>query len=136
VYDSGNARFAITTSVNTDLAVARALKRADLTANKQVFLADFVSTTREIIASLEKQTSEKFAIMHKDTAPDIRVLREMYDAGEFDAAFPFLAMSFGGDSDIGYDSEKEQELWNQKLGLQKIGLDEVVKEAIELAKRT
>jgi nucleoside-diphosphate-sugar epimerase len=135
VYDSGDARFAITTSVNTGLAVARALKYADLTANKQVFLADFVSTTNEIVASLEEQTGEEFEITHKDTASEIKVMREKYDAGNFNAAFPILAMSFGGDLDVGYDYEKEQEVWNEKLGLPKIGLDEVVKEAIELAHR-
>jgi nucleoside-diphosphate-sugar epimerase len=135
VYDSGDARFAITTSVNTGLAVARALKYADLTANKQVFLADFVSTTNEIVASLEEQTGEEFEITHKDTASEIKVMREKYDAGNFNAAFPILAMSFGGDLDVGYDYEKEQEVWNEKLGLPKIGLGEVVKEAIELAHR-
>jgi nucleoside-diphosphate-sugar epimerase len=135
VYDSGDARFAITTSVNTGLAVAHALKYADLTANKQVFLADFVSTTNEIVASLEEQTGEEFEITHKDTASEIKVMREKYDAGNFNAAFPILAMSFGGDLDVGYDYEKEQEVWNEKLGLPKIGLDEVVKEAIELAHR-
>jgi nucleoside-diphosphate-sugar epimerase len=135
VYDSGNARFAITTSVNTGLAVVRALKYADLTANKQVFLADFVSTTNEIIASLEGQTGEKFMIKRVDTAPEIKVMREKYDAGDFNAAFLILAMSFGGDLDVGYDYEKEQEVWNEKLGLPKVGLDEVVQGAIDLANR-
>jgi nucleoside-diphosphate-sugar epimerase len=133
VYDSGDARFAITTSMNTGLAVARALKHADLTANKQVFLADFVSTTNEIVASLEKQTGDKFEITHKDTASEIKVMKEKYDAGNFNAAFPILAMSFGGDLDVGYNYEEEQEIWNVKLGLPKVGLDDVVKEAIELA---
>lgn len=136
IYDSGNARFAVTTSGNTGLAVVRALKAEGETANKQVFLSDFVTTTREIIASLEKQTKEKFEIRHKESGSEIEMLRKKYDAGDFNATFPILAMSFGADVDVGYDFEKEQQVWNEKLGLPKVGLDEVVKEAIELAKRS
>jgi nucleoside-diphosphate-sugar epimerase len=136
IYDSGNERFAVTTSGNVGLAVVRALKYADLTANKQVFLADFVSTTNEIVASLEKQDGEQFATTKKDSKSEIKILREKYDAGEFAAAFPILAMSFGADVDIGYDYEKEQEVWNDRLGLPKVKLDEVIKVAIELAKKT
>jgi hypothetical protein len=134
VYDSGNARFAVTTSGNTGLAVARALKYADQTANRQVFLADFVTTTREIVAALEKQTGERFEIEEKASGPEFKAWKEKYDAGDFNAAFPLLAMTFGADIDVGYDYEKEQEVWNSKLGLPKVDLDEVVKEAVDLAK--
>jgi nucleoside-diphosphate-sugar epimerase len=133
VWDSGNARFAVTTSGNAGLAVARALKYADQTADKQVFLADFVTTTREIIASLEKRTGEKFEVEQKASAPAFKAFREKYDAGDFSATFPLLAMTFGADIDVGYDYEKEQEVWNSRLGLPEIELEEVVKEAVELA---
>jgi nucleoside-diphosphate-sugar epimerase len=136
IYDSGNARFAITTSGNTGLAVARALKNADATANKQVFLADFITTTRQIIASLEKQTGAKFKVEQKESGPEMKALRAKYDAGDFNATFPILAMTFGADVDVGYDFENEQEVWNSRLGLPKVKLDEVVKEAIELAMRS
>jgi nucleoside-diphosphate-sugar epimerase len=133
VWDSGNARFAVTTSGNAGLAVARALKYADQTADKQVFLADFVTTTREIIASLEKKTGEMFEIEQKASGPAFKAFREKYDAGDFSATFPLLAMTFGADVDVGYDYEKEQEVWNSRLGLPKIELEEVVKESVELA---
>lgn len=129
VYDSGNARFAITTSGNAGLAVARALVHADMTANKQVFLNDFTGTTREIVANLEKQIGGKFKVLQKDSA---EALKEKLDGEDL---FPVLAMSFGADIDIGYDFEKEQEIWNVKLGLPQVTLDEVVKQAIELAQR-
>jgi putative NADH-flavin reductase len=133
VYDSGNARFAITTSRNAGLAVVRALVHAGMTANKQIFLNDFTGTTRDIVSSLEKQTGEKFKIAQKDSAVEIKALKEKFDGGDL---FPILAMSFGADIEIGYDFEKEQEIWNDKLGLPKVTLDEVVEEAIELAQRT
>jgi nucleoside-diphosphate-sugar epimerase len=133
VYDSGNRKFVITTSGNTGLAVARALMRPALTENKQVFLMDFETTTREIVGALEKETGEKFKVDEKESAPIIKASREKYDAGDFSAAFPLLAISFGGDVDAGYDFANEQEIWNDKLGLPKVGLDEVIKEAVELA---
>jgi nucleoside-diphosphate-sugar epimerase len=136
IYDSGNARFAVTTSVNTGLAVARALKDADATANKQLFLADFITTTRQIIASLEKQTGERFSVVQKASGPEIKALRDKYDSGVFNAMFPILAMTFGADVDVGYDFEAEQEVWNSRLGLPKVELDQVVEEAIELANQT
>ena len=136
IYDSGNSRFAVTTSTNTGLAVVRALTHADLTANKQVFLSDFITTPRAIVDALEPQTADKFTIEHKDSAPELKALRENFDAGEFAATFPLLAISFVADVDVGYDFEKEQEVWNEKLGLPKVTLEEVVKEAVELAKRT
>jgi hypothetical protein len=38
--------------------------------------------------------------------------------------------SFGADVDVGYGFEKEQEVWNGKLGLP---LEALVKEAVELS---
>jgi hypothetical protein len=74
--------------------------------------------------------------LRKRSGQEIKALREKYDAGDFNATFPILSISFGGDVDVGYDFEKEQEVWNSKLGLPKVELDEVVKEAIELARRS
>lgn len=136
VWDSGLSRFTVTTSQNTGLAVAKALLNPELTANKQVFLSDFVTNSREIIASLEKQMGEKFAIEEKKSEPAIKELKEKFAAGDFNATYPLLALSFVADVDVGYDFEKEQEVWNGKLGLPKQTLDEVVKGAIELANST
>ncbi|KAH7412086.1 hypothetical protein DE146DRAFT_265780 [Phaeosphaeria sp. MPI-PUGE-AT-0046c] len=134
VYDSGNARFAVTTSSNTGLAVVRSLKYADQTANKQVYLADFMATANQVLESLERQSGQKFEVTRKDSGPELKLLREKYDAGDFNATFPILAITFGADVDVAYDFEKEQEVWNGRLGLPKVTLDEVVKGAIDLAK--
>lgn len=135
VYDSGRARYAITSSSNTGLAVVRALLKPELSENKQIFLADFITTTRDIIESLERQTGETFTIEQKDSATEIKVLREKFNAGDFNATYPLLGISFGADVDIGYDFEKEQKVWNVDLGLPKATLDETVKAAVEVSKR-
>lgn len=136
IWDSGNARFAVTTSRNTGLAVARALKKADETENKQVFLADFVATPNAVVAALEKRTGQKFAIEHKDSAPELKMWRERFDAGEIAATSPLLALSFVADVDVGYDFEREQEVWNRRLGLPKVTLEDVIEQAVELTKRS
>lgn len=136
VYDSGRARFAVTTSFNTGLAVAKALLYASLTANKQVFLSDFTTSTLSVIEELERQTGQRWDLDWNDSAPEVAKLREQFDAGIFNAAYGLLALSFSADVDVGYDFETEQELWNKKLGLPKVQLEEVVADAIELAKST
>lgn len=134
IYDSGEARYAITTSTNTALAVVKSLENADLTANKQVYLADFTTCQREVIAALEKEVGEKFDVEERDSAPELRALREKYDGGDGSAAFGLLAITFHADVDVGYNFEKEQEIWNEKLGLPKNTLEEVVRDAAELSK--
>lgn len=77
-----------------------------------------------------------FKITEKQSKPELKALRDKFDAGELNATFPILAISFVGDVDVGYDFEREQLVWNQKLGLPKVTLDEVVKEAVEFANRS
>jgi uncharacterized protein YbjT (DUF2867 family) len=134
IWDSGSARFSVTTAENTGLAVARVLQRPELTANKQVFLSDFVTSPREIVERLESLSGEAFAVEEKSSEPAIREARERFEKGEFEATYPLLALSFVGDVDVGYDFEKEQKVWNEVLGLPARTLDEVVEGAIEAAK--
>lgn len=134
VYDSGRSRFAVTTSHNTGLAVAKALLNAGITANKQVFLSDFTSSTLSVIEELERQTGQKWDLDWRDSAPEIAKLRLQFDAGDFNATYGLLALSFSADVDVGYDFEAEHELWNERLGLPKVRLEEVIAEAIKLAK--
>ncbi|KAJ4299344.1 hypothetical protein N0V90_004589 [Kalmusia sp. IMI 367209] len=136
IWDSGRSRFTATTSSSTGLGVAKALLKPDLTANKQVYLSDFVTNSRDIVESLEKQTGDKFAIEEKQSDPVIKELRAKFDAGEFNATYPLLAISFVSDVDVGYDFEKEQKVWNKDLGLPMQTLDTVVKEAIALVNST
>jgi nucleoside-diphosphate-sugar epimerase len=134
IYDSGNARFTVTTSTNTALAVVKALLKPEETANKHIFLSDFTTTPRAIISALEQATGEKFSITQKDGASELKSSRERYDNGEAVALYGILTVSFVGDVDIGYDFEREQVVWNEKLGLPKVRLEEVVEEAVALAR--
>ena len=136
VYDSGNRRFAVTSSKNTGLAVARVLVYPESTANKQIFLCDFTVSTRQIVEALEVETKVNFHLEEKECGPEIKQFREKFEAGDLNATFRLLAISFGADVDVGYDFEAEQEIWNGKLGLPKVTLEEVVREAVDLAARS
>ncbi|KAJ4349467.1 uncharacterized protein N0V89_008082 [Didymosphaeria variabile] len=132
IWDSGSARFSVTTLANTGLAVARVLQGPETTANKQIFLSDFVTTPREIVHALERQIGEKFALEQRKSGPEIEAAKERFEKGEFEATYKLLAISFVGDVDVGYDFEKEQKVWNGKLGLPRVTLDEIVKGAVNL----
>ncbi|KAB2103392.1 hypothetical protein AG0111_0g8027 [Alternaria gaisen] len=136
VYDSGTRRFAITSSKNTGLAVAKALLDTAMTANKQIFLCDFSASTRQIVSALEAETKTRFLVEEKQSGPDIKRFRDQFDAGDLNATFPLLAISFGADVDVGYDFEAEQEVWNKKLDLPKVTLEEIIHDAVELATRS
>ncbi|PSN72212.1 NAD(P)-binding protein [Corynespora cassiicola Philippines] len=135
VYDKGTSPFTVTTSKNTGLAVARALAEPELSANRQVFLRDFSTNSLSIIAALEAEMGHKFAVEERESAPEMKERREKYDTGDWNAMFPLLAISFVGDVDVGVNF-KEEELWNEKLGLPKVTLEQVIKEAVELAERS
>ena len=59
VWDSGQSRFAVTTSHNTGLAVARVLLQSTETANKQIYLCDFTISILGVVHELEHQTRSR-----------------------------------------------------------------------------
>ncbi|KAF2623802.1 hypothetical protein BU25DRAFT_461602 [Macroventuria anomochaeta] len=74
----------------------------------------------------------KWDLHWQDSAPEVARLREQFDAGDFNATYGLLALSFSSDVDVGYDFEVEQEVWNDRLGLPKVDLEKVIADAIKL----
>lgn len=140
LYDTASTRFSCTTTTNTGLAIARLLspEYAAYTANKQIFLSDFVTTPRAILAELEKQLGTRFEVERKESAPVLQKVREEIEE-KWEKAYELLALTYVGDvgKEMGYDFEEQgQEIWNARLGLPTITLEEVVREAVEAAKNT
>ena len=132
IYDSGDKRISITTVSNTGLAVSRALLDPAATANRQVFLSDFVSSAKEILAELEKQLDKKFTIEYKDSAPVIAKLKSEFEAGDWNKSLDLVALSFVTDNELKLDFESSgAEVWNKKLGLPEVTLEQIVKDAIK-----
>jgi hypothetical protein len=120
---------------NTGLAVARALlpDHADETANRQISTADFMTDLSSLVEGLEKETGGKFEVDRKISEPFLKELRANYDAGDASAAGQLLAITVVSDVDVEYEFDKEQVIWNEKLGLPKTTLEEVIKDAIAMA---
>ncbi|KAF2871675.1 hypothetical protein BDV95DRAFT_607093 [Massariosphaeria phaeospora] len=137
IYDSGTSRFSATLLPHTGLAVARALSplHCAATANTQIFLSDFVASARSIVAALEKASGDTFAVEQRDSAPVLAALRQRFDQGDKAAGFELLVCSFAADVDLGYDFEGRYEIWNARLGLPTVTLDEVARQAVEVADR-
>jgi hypothetical protein len=72
----------------------------------------------------------------QNSALEITKLQGQFDAGDFDATYGLLALGFSADVDVGYDFEAEQELWNDRLGMPKVRVEEAFAVAIKLAKST
>ncbi|KAF2654867.1 NAD(P)-binding protein [Lophiostoma macrostomum CBS 122681] len=141
IWDSGRSTFSTTTSRTTGEAVARALSPAHFqsTANRQIFLSDFVSSPRDIVEALEKEIGEKFAIEQKESRSEVERLRERFEGGDFNATYPLIALSFVADVDVELNFAAkygEDAMWNDKLGVKKVTLEEVVKEAVELSRQS
>ncbi|KAF3043585.1 hypothetical protein E8E11_003419 [Didymella keratinophila] len=98
-----------------------------------VISPDFTTSSLSVIEELEQQTGQKWDLDWRVSAPKLAKLREQYDAGDFNATYGLLALSFSADVDVGYDFETGQELWNERLGLPKVRLEEVIADAIKLA---
>jgi hypothetical protein len=119
----------VTTTRNTGLAVAKILfpEHFEHTANKQIFVADFITDYLSLVACLEEELGQAFELSRLNSAPKIKELREQHEAGDGSAAHKLVAMSVVADVDGGYEFDKEQELWNDRLDLPRTTLWEVVR---------
>jgi hypothetical protein len=88
------------------------------------------------VSALETEMKVKFLVEEKQSGPEIKKLRQQLDAGDLNATYPLLAISFCADVDIGCNFEAEQEVWNTKLGLPKVTLEEMVHDAVDLSARS
>jgi hypothetical protein len=135
IWDSGNARFSVSTSTNTGLATVRAIMDPERTKNTQLFISDFVTTPRELLTSLERLMNAKFTITQAPSEPVFEAAKKKIVDGEYGSAiYDFVSLSFVADVDVGLDFEKEHELSNDLLRLPAIQMDDVLTEAIENAR--
>lgn len=86
------------------------------------------------MASLESVTGQKFTVQDKKSGPAIEEAQQKFKEGDYSTVASLVALSVVADVEVGFDFEKEgHELWNEKLGLPTVTLDDVVREAAEFA---
>ncbi|KLU86040.1 hypothetical protein MAPG_05059 [Magnaporthiopsis poae ATCC 64411] len=132
LWDDGEGLFSCTTEENTALAVVRALSKfPDETRNQNVLLSDFAISQRQLVAELERQTGgEPWKIEKLDTAKFIEEQQKLAEAGNVAATVALIETGlvtgrYGGHLEL------EGEIFNEKLGLKKNTLEEVVANALK-----
>jgi nucleoside-diphosphate-sugar epimerase len=125
VWDDGNHKFSSTPRENAAKAVVCVLKNPEVTANKYVYVSSFEISYNDIVAALEKIQGVKYEIEHTTTEKEVEAGREALASGNFMAAGKLL-MAANLNDGYGNNFAKEEELWNDKIGLPREDLEQVV----------
>ncbi|KAF2161394.1 hypothetical protein M409DRAFT_28128 [Zasmidium cellare ATCC 36951] len=130
IFDGGDKEFEATTLKQVALTVAAVLSPEcqAATANRYVYVNSFTLTQNQVLAALEKTTADKFEVKHESVGD---WHREAIEAVERDPKsrvgmskmFVANIYNVGG---LNQYSKYSGGLWNDRLGLPKPGLQEVV----------
>ncbi len=133
-WDDGEAYLSCTTEENTALAVVRALTtHTDETRNRNLFLQDFKTTWKEVAGAIETVLGRKLKTENVDGETFIKQLKENAAAGDEVAQLQLIEPAFA--MGIACWLEKEgEEIMNEKLGLPRRNVGDVVREAMEKLK--
>ncbi|KAI0185927.1 NmrA-like family protein [Xylaria flabelliformis] len=129
-WDDGTGYFSCTTEENTAAALLQALKIPEETKNMNVCLSDFAITQRELLDAVERIQGVKYTT---ETINSDELIKENQEAARQGDALATLALIQTGFATGKYGGhlEKEGVIMNEKLGLPKHTLDEVVSEALK-----
>ncbi|PVH93433.1 NAD(P)-binding protein [Periconia macrospinosa] len=128
-WDDGEGLFSCTTEENTANGLVQALLNRDETKNTNVFLSDFVISQQELIKAIERIQGITY---DKETIDSQKLIQEKQDAvrgGDQMAIYALIETGFVTGK-YGGNLEKEGELFNDRLGLPRKTLDNVVEEAL------
>ncbi|KAI0403536.1 NmrA-like family protein [Xylaria palmicola] len=130
--DDGEGYFSCTTEENTAAGLVQALKVPEETKNTNVYLSDFAITQKQLLDAIERAQGAKYAVESVDTAKLIPEKQEAARKGDVFAAIELVSVGFVTGR-YGGHLEKEGVIMNEKLGLPKHTLDEVVVGALKSA---
>ncbi|KAJ9131632.1 isoflavone reductase like protein irl [Pleurostoma richardsiae] len=131
LWDEGNGYFSCTTEENTALALVSALTRSpEETRNKNIFLSDFAVTQRQLLAEIERQLGEKMVVEKVDSYKLVKEKQAAVRAGDRNATYALIETGFVTGR-YGGHLEKEGEIWNERLGLPRRSVEEVVQAALK-----
>ncbi|KAK4221308.1 NAD(P)-binding protein [Podospora fimiseda] len=130
-WDDGEGRF----SINTEGLTAKAMVKAvtshwEETRNRIVFLSEVVTSQREIVEEVERQMGgKKFEVEKVDMEEEVKRLQERFESGEKMAVVGLIEAGLVSGK-FGTDFEREEEVMTEKLGLNKLTLEEMVADAL------
>ncbi|EHK23109.1 uncharacterized protein TRIVIDRAFT_27827 [Trichoderma virens Gv29-8] len=133
-WDDGEGYFSCTTEENSAQGLVNALLTAgtdrDVWKNTNVYLSDFAITQKQLLEAIERIQGVKYTTESIDGHKFIEEKQAAVAAGNATATFDLIETGFVTGR-YGGHLEKEGEIQNDKLGLPKQTLDEVVKAALE-----
>ncbi|UKZ74708.1 hypothetical protein TrVFT333_002378 [Trichoderma virens FT-333] len=133
-WDDGEGYFSCTTEENSAQGLVNALLTAgtdrDVWKNTNVYLSDFAITQKQLLEAIERIQGVKYTTESIDGYKFIEEKQAAVAAGNATATFDLIETGFVTGR-YGGHLEKEGEIQNDKLGLPKQTLDEVVKAALE-----
>ncbi|KAK9423300.1 putative NmrA-like family protein [Seiridium unicorne] len=129
-WDDGEGLFSCTTEENTALGLIEALKKPAETKNTNIFLSDFAVSQKQLLKVIERVHGVTYTTETIDSHALIEEKTEAGRNGDYLANSALIETGFVTGRYGGY-LEKEGEIWNEKLGLPKKSLDEVIKAALK-----
>ncbi|KAH8647170.1 hypothetical protein BX600DRAFT_484505 [Xylariales sp. PMI_506] len=129
-WDDGEGLFSCTTEENTAAGLIAALKRPEETRNTNIFLSDFAVSQKALLEAIERIQGVKYETESIDSRALIKEKKEALKNGDKFAVFGLIETGFVTGR-FGGHLEKEGEIMNEKFGLPKKSLDEVVRSALE-----
>ncbi|KAK1996280.1 NmrA-like family protein [Colletotrichum falcatum] len=129
-WDDGEGLMSFTTEENTAAGLVRALQTPEETKNTNVLLSDFAISQKQLLGAVERVQGVKYTTETVDSRKLIEEKQSAVRGGDAFATFALIETGFVTGR-YGGHLEKEGVIMNEKLGLQKKSLDEVVTAALK-----
>ncbi|GAW15457.1 hypothetical protein ANO14919_048660 [Xylariales sp. No.14919] len=129
-WDDGTGYFSCTTEENTAAGLLQALKMPEETKNMNVFLSDFATTQQQLLEAIERIQGVRYKTESINSENFIEEKKEAERQGDESATFALIETGFVT-GNYGGHLEKEGVIMNEKLGLPKRTLDEVVADSLK-----
>ncbi|GJC78512.1 isoflavone reductase IRL [Colletotrichum liriopes] len=130
LWDNGEGLMSFTTEENTAAGLVRALQIPAETKNTNVLLSDFAVSQKQLLEAIERIQGVKYATETIDSRVLIEEKQAAVRNGDASATFSLIETGFVTGK-YGGHLEEEGVIMNEKLGLPKKSLDEVVQAALK-----
>ncbi|EEA19187.1 hypothetical protein TMatcc_010265 [Talaromyces marneffei ATCC 18224] len=127
IFDGGDISFEATNLFQVGRAIAKCLKKPDLSKNQYVYVNSFTVTQNRVLAALEKAAGKKFTVSESTVEQLWADGAENVKAGQPMGILAMIAGAIYGKGGLARFSMTKG-LWNEKLDLPQEDLDECVKE--------
>lgn len=130
VWDDGNHKFSSTPRENVAKGVLGVLRNPEITANKHVYISSFEISLNDIVSTLEKAQGVKYDVSKTTTDEEIAKGKAALASGNFMAAGKLLLAAVYNPG-YGNNFADEVELWNDRLGVPREKLEDVVAQILK-----